>query len=117
MPVLTREQIVKSEDRKTEVVPVPEWGGEVIVKALSSAELDSWEQWIAEHRVGQHVCPNVRASLVVRAVVDENGNRVFGDGEVEVLGSKSGAAVDRIYAVASRLAARTIEDLEKLKKG
>jgi len=116
MAVLSREQIVKADDRRTEVVPVPEWGGEVIVRALSSEELDSWEQWIVDNRVGENTCPNLRASLVARSVVDESGNRVFGDGEVEVLGRKSGAAVDRIFAVAQRLTARSEEDIERLKK-
>ena len=113
---LTREQILSVDDRRTETVSIPEWKGEVIVKALSSEELDSWEQWLADQRVGENICPNVRASLVVRSVVDDKGERVFGDGEVEVLGRKSGAAVDRIFAVASRLSARTPEDIEQLKK-
>jgi hypothetical protein len=118
MAVLSREAIIKSDDRQKEVVSVPEWGGDVIVRAMSSEELDSWEQWAVDQRQrwGDNICPNLRASLCVRCIVDEKGERVFGDGEVEILGRKSGAALDRIYAVAARLSGRTKQDFDELKK-
>lgn len=117
--ILDRAAILAAQDRKTEVVNVPEWGGgDVIVKAMSSAERDSWESWCTEQRErwGKYAVPNIRASLVVRSLVDEKGERVFGDSEVELLGEKSGAALDRIFAVAGRLSKITEKDVEELKK-
>lgn len=116
--ILDRDAILKSDDRKTETVHVPEWGGDVLVKAMSSAERDSWEGWCTELREkwGRFGVPNIRASVAVRSVVDEKGERLFGDGEVEILGDKSGAALDRIFAVAGRLSKITERDVEELKK-
>ena len=38
MALLTREDILNYNDIKTEIVPVPEWGGEVKVKGLTAAK-------------------------------------------------------------------------------
>ena len=43
MGVLTREQILKADDMTTERVPVPEWGGEVLVKSLTGRQRDEFE--------------------------------------------------------------------------
>ena len=36
--MLTRKQILECADIPTEIVKVPEWGGEVLVKGLTGAE-------------------------------------------------------------------------------
>jgi hypothetical protein len=59
---------------------------------------------------------NVRAKLVVRSVVDEDGNRVFRDQDAPALGEKSAAVLDKLYDVASRLSKVTQEDVEELAK-
>lgn len=116
--LLDRDKILSVDDRVTETVDVPEWGGSVIVMRLSSTERDSWENWCAELREkwGRFGVQNIRASLAVRSIVDEKGERLFGDGEVEILGRKSGAALDRIFAVAGRISRITDRDVDELKK-
>ncbi len=39
---LTGEEILGADDLPTEVVPVPEWDGTVIVRTLTGAERDHW---------------------------------------------------------------------------
>jgi hypothetical protein len=46
--------------------------------------------------------------------VDDDGNRVFGDNDIEVLGGKSAAALNRLFAVASRLSGLSGSDVEEL---
>ena len=46
--MLTKEQILESDDLKTEVVDVPEWGGEVTIRIMSGTERDAFEQALYE---------------------------------------------------------------------
>ena len=120
MGLLTREEIQEVEDLQQEEVPVPEWGGSVIVQGLSAKERDIFEQSIVlldesgkDYRTDMQ---NLRAKLVARTVVDEDGNRLFSEDDIAWLGEKNGAAIDRIFAVAQRLSGLAEADVEDLVK-
>lgn len=113
---LSRDEILKADDIKTEVVEVPEWGGTVLVRGLTGRERDSFEASIMERR-GKQLVPNVanvRAKLACRCIIDENGRRVFSDQDADELGEKNASAMNRVYDVASRLSGMTDDDLEEL---
>jgi hypothetical protein len=55
---------------------------------------------------------NVRAKVVTRCVVGDDGNRLFTDSDVVALGGKSAAALERVYAVAARLSGLSDDDQE-----
>lgn len=113
---LSRDDILKAEDIVTEEIEVPEWGGTVTVRGLTGRERDEFEAGIMERR-GRRMIPNVanvRAKLVVRCCVDDEGNRLFKDADAEALGDKSAGATNRIYEVAARLSGMTDEDIEEL---
>ena len=116
--VLDREAILGADDLATESLDVPEWGGVVQVRELTSEERDAYEASCLEGSgSNQRVrLDNIRAKLVVRSLVDEDGNRVFTDADAGALGKKSAAAMDRIFAVAQRLSKITAEDVEELAK-
>ncbi len=59
---------------------------------------------------------NIRARLVALTTIDEAGNRLFDDGDVEALGAKSAAALARVFTVAQRLNALSGSDVEELEK-
>lgn len=44
--LLTREQILKAQDRTYKDVSCPEWGGKVRIQSLSGAERDQFEESI-----------------------------------------------------------------------
>lgn len=112
---LTREAILSAVDTQRERVDVKEWGGYVFVRQLLAFERDNWEMEIYNAR--QKNTPiNVRASLVVRCVVDDEGNRLFSDADAEAVGKKCGLAVDRVYEVASRLNLLSQSDKDELEK-
>jgi hypothetical protein len=118
MGFLTKEQIQKADDLKTAAVPVPEWGGEVLVRGLTGAERDAFEAEIAERR-GKKVqfnLRNFRAKLVVRTVVDEKGKRLFTDQDVKWLGDKSAQALSRVFDKAAELSGLSEDDIEELTK-
>jgi hypothetical protein len=115
--LLGRDEILNAQDQQHKDVDVPEWGGTVRVKALSGTERDAYEQSLLSG-VGKTTrvdMSNVRAKLASRTMVDKNGELLFTLRDVERLGKKSAAALDRVYEVACHLAKITKEDIEDLK--
>lgn len=111
---LNRDAILAAEDLRTETVQVPEWGGEVKVRSLMGFERDQFEASLFED--GQKTASNVRAKLICACTVDDQGDRLFAPADLEALGKKSAAALDRVFTVAqrlNRLARRDVEDLAK----
>ena len=115
---LGRDAILKASALKTEDVPVPEWGGSVLVRELRGRERDEWEASLAVQR-GKTMVPdvaNMRAKLVARTVVGEDGEPLFSQQDVAALGELSAAALDRVFEVASRLSALNPADVEDMGK-
>lgn len=114
--VLNRETILSAQDVVYEEVEVPEWGGKVRVKALSGKERDEYESSLVSSR-GKDMQVNLlnaRAKLLCLCIVDENNNRLFSNADVEKLGEKSAAALDRIFKVAQKLSGLGEEDIKTL---
>lgn len=118
MGLLGRNDILGFDDIKTEDVSVPEWGGVVRVKAMNGFERDAFEGSLVETRGKMQVVKmdNVRAKLVAKTVIDENGDLIFTVGDIEALGRKSAAALDRVFSVAQRLSKISDTDVEELIK-
>ena len=117
MTLLTREAILGASDIKTQTVDVPEWGGTVLVGAMNGQARDEWEQSLITRAGGKSEpnLANVRARLVAATVVDESGQRIFSAADVQALGNKSSAALERVCKVAQRLNGLGDADLEELK--
>ncbi len=116
MALLTRDEILGADDIKTEIIEVPEWGGEVKVKALTGAQRDRFEQNSVEGK-GKDTkvnLTNIRARLVAASVVDDNNKPIFQDSDVKQLGAKSAVALNRVFEVAQRLSGLTEEDVKEL---
>lgn len=118
MGTLTRDLILAADDLKTEKVSVPEWGGEVNVRAMCGAERDAFEQslFVGDGDGRKFSAENVRAKLLVRCIVDDNGARVFKDEDAAVLGQRNAGALDRVYSVAQRLSGIGKGDLDSAVK-
>jgi len=120
MTTLKRDDILKVQDIQTELVHVPEWGGDVYVKGLDGTERDLFEASFVENRGKGNTrikLENIRAKLVALTACDENGERLFASKDAEALGKKSAAALQRVFEVAQRLSGLTPDDVEELKKG
>lgn len=103
MPVLSKDQILAAEDLHTEVVPVPEWGGDVIVSEMSAADSERWlmEAYDEEGKPVRRENPTIK--LAARCIVDESGARVFSEEDVSALAEKSSKAIGRVFRAAVRL--------------
>jgi hypothetical protein len=116
--MLTKEQILQAKDLPTETVFVPEWGGEVIVRTMSGTERDAFEKSIMDMS-GKDAAvnlSNIRAKLCAKVLVDEKGERMFNDREIDLLGKKSASALDKIFFVAQRLNGLSDKDVKDLAK-
>lgn len=119
MQHLTRDQILQASDIKTEVVDVPEWGGAVTVRGLTGRQRDDFEQQLTEQKNGKSRInmQNARARMVQISVVEpDTGALLFTREDVAALGTKSAAALQRVFDVASRLSGLSDSDMEELVK-
>lgn len=120
--LLTRDQILEADDRITEDVDVPEWGGTVRIRSLAGVERDQYEagitsvRWEGTKPSVQSNTQNIRARLVAMTAIDEDGKSVFSEKDVLILGQKSAAALERCFKVAQRLSGLSDEDVEALKE-
>jgi hypothetical protein len=115
--LLTADQIFAADDQTKKRVEVPEWGGDVLVRALTGTERDSYEASMSVQR-GDRFEPNpvgARARLVVRAAINANGDRLFQDNQADELGNKNGAVLDRLWdaiAELSGMTSKSVKDAE-----
>ena len=92
---LTREEVLNADDRPIEKVSVPEWGGHVNIRVLGGADRDLFE---AAAHAGNN--KNLRARIAAKCICDDEGKHVFTEQDIIRLGTKSGIALDRVFAAA-----------------
>lgn len=116
MALLSKDQILQADDRRYEVVPVPEWGGEVRLRSLTGSERDEYESGLVQQVGGKQTmnARNARAKLIALCAVDEQGLPLFSKADVIKLGSKNSAALQRVFDVACRMNGFTDEDVKDL---
>ncbi len=107
--------IIQVLDLQVEMVTVPEWDAAVYVRGITAAERDRYES--GSYTVAGKVdLSSARSRLCAMAICDEKGNRLLTDADASALAIKSGAAMDRIFAVAQRLGGVGAEAVEKAEK-
>ena len=114
---LNKAEILAIDDLKYEDIEIPEWGGAwVRVRSLNASERDHFESSTIV-RNGRKVSTNlenIRARLCLLCLIDEEGNRLFDEGDTFPLGGKSASALDRIFTVAQKLNGLRDSDVEEL---
>jgi sporulation-control protein spo0M len=117
MPLLTRDQIAKT-TLKAELVPVPEWGGEVYVRVMSGTESDAFLDLLYDHETahGNTRLPHLKAVLACLTVCDAQGTRLFSLEDLELVCGLDSAALNRIFEVARRLNGLNPDSEEALTK-
>lgn len=102
---LTREQILAAQtERRPTRLEVPEWGGEVYIRVLTFADQVALQDSIPAERMPIHV--------LMHTVVDENGQRIFGDEDAEQLMTFEFPVILRIFAEAAKLNGLSTAELE-----
>jgi hypothetical protein len=116
----SKDEIFGVKDDLFDDVVVPEWGNKKVrIKALSASDRDRYESSLAKLDKNGNMVPdlvNQRARLVALSVVDENGNRLFGDSEVLKLGTKNAKSLGRIYEASAKLSGLGNEGVDEAEK-
>jgi len=115
MTMLTREQILDADDKKTKTVSVPEWGGDVMVSTMTGFARDRFESAVVGAKGGINTV-NIRAKLVAATVVSDTGELIFSEKDITKLGQKSAAGLDRVFTAAQELNKFSDDDVEDLAK-
>lgn len=117
--LLTRDEIFGFDDIPTEEVIVPEWGNrKVLVCGLTAAGKNAYQASLIEIKgKNQKVrMENATAKLLVRTVVNRQRQPLFTETDIERLGSKSAAALERLAQAANRLSGMDKEETEEILK-
>lgn len=117
--LLSKDEILGMDDIPTEEVVVPEWKNrKVLVCGLTGAGKNAYEASLVEIKGNSRKVrlENATAKLLVRTIVNRQRQTVFNETDIERLGTKSAAALERLSAVALRLSAMRQEDVEALVK-
>jgi len=113
MAILNKDDILDSIDSKTITLEVPEWGGQVLVSTMSGFARDRFEASMVGKQGGANLV-NIRAKLAAATLVDEDGKLMFSESDIEKLGKKSCAALDRVFEASQKLNRLFDADIEDL---
>jgi hypothetical protein len=109
--MLTKEQIL-SRPRITQVVPVPEWGGEVRLQVMGGKDLMDYEAGANDDATVLDRCSRILAFTLV----DEAGQLLFTEADIAALYEKEGKVVTRLGHLATQLNRLRLQDLEDAEK-
>jgi hypothetical protein len=96
--MLTRDEILAASDLAVEELTVKAWGGKVRIRAMNGEDREAFE--IADHKANRK---HHAARVVAYCVVDDAGNRIFSDADIDALAKKNGDALLDIVVRAKRL--------------
>jgi hypothetical protein len=95
-----RAKILSMDDRKTEVVHVPEWGVDIHVYSMTARDKTALQKHILKY---EELPDDYFARIVYMCACDESGTRIFTEKDIAELQDKSATAVSRIAEVAMSL--------------
>ncbi len=99
MSKLNKSQILGVDTLRTMEIEVPEWNGTIAVRELTGAKRDIYEGIMLRsvNSAGNVTSlKGLRAKLIVMSVIDDEGNLMFTDKDLDAITSKSGYVIDRI---------------------
>lgn len=108
MAALTRDLVLAASDQKSQVIEVPEWGGSVTLRTLSGADQ------FKVYRCASDVDPVI--VTLAYAILGDDGQRLFGDGDFDMLANKSGRVLSRLSSALNGMISDDEKDLDSAKK-
>ena len=119
---LSRDDILDAKDIKIEKVEAPEWGGHTFVKGMTGKGRGRFDTAVvAERGIDKELnMENMRAILLSQTLCNEDGVLLFSAKDIDKLGDKSSAPLQRAFEVAQRLSGigkdaikEAVEELEE----
>ncbi len=100
---LSKDAILKAEDRPIECFDVPEWGGEVLLRKWSAADTMAFEDVTTQEGEASRTA---FAFAIYLSVVGDDGQRLFDESDVPALMQKGAKPLQRVF--------RKIRDMNRL---
>lgn len=111
-----RDRIFNVNDIKTEIVDVPEWNVQVMIKGLTAGERAKVMAG-AFDREGNVLLDRVYPELLIACVMDPKTQEpIFTKDDKSMVLQKSGAVVERLAQIAARMAGLGAESLKSAEK-
>ncbi len=107
--LLTKEQV---HDVESKVIDVPEWGGEVKIRAMPTCDRIEFEKKQAACKTELESIVN----LLIYTIVDDNNKRIFSDDDFNLLAEKSAKVLVKLFEVAIDLNTLTNAKMEEKAK-
>ena len=99
-----RDKILAATDIPSEVVRIPEWDVDILVKGMSAGDRLHLQKVSYDQTTGQVHMEKMYPDIVVSCCFDpESGDAIFTDADKDAILSKSSAAVEKIAEVGLRL--------------
>lgn len=117
--LLSKDEILGMDDIPMEEVTVPEWKGRtVLVCGLTAAAKNAYQASLLEIKGSSRKVKmeNATAKLLVRTLVNRQRQPLFTESDIERLGTKSAAALERLAEVANRLSGMNEQENAELVK-
>jgi hypothetical protein len=96
------------------VLHVPEWGDDVLLRRPTANDRDAWELYCQEHATRPKSV--WRAKLAAMLLCDADNRLLFTQAQVEKLGEKSAAALNRIWEKGLEMMRITKEEIYEIEK-
>lgn len=108
-----KHKILAVDDTQLEKIVVPEWDAEVYIRVLTGTDRVYFENAIDDKGKDRK---NIMAVLCALSIVDDRGNRLFSNEDVDALSKKSSKALARIAKAALSLNLLTTGAVEAAKQ-
>ncbi len=112
-------EIFAIDDIKQEDTYIPEWDTWILIRGLTGAGRDRYEESIMQGKGANQTINaiNARAKLVRLTAINPDGTLMFEPAHVAELGKKSAAVLQRLFDVARRLSGLSDDDMDELTEG
>lgn len=110
--LLNKQQIFGCQDVTSKIVNMPEWGGDVKIRAMSIGDQIDFERLNKKCKD----TANIICNTLLYCCIDDDGNRLFSEEDLKALEKKSFRAIERLFNACLDLNSLNEKDLEKQAK-
>ena len=120
--MLTREQILATDNFEIEVMDVPGWGGKIRLRTMSGTARDKFDSQCVRQSVGDKSVDmaGLRTLLLTLCIVGEDNKPMFDKKDIQALNDLDSRAVRDVYEKVSKingLGEEATEEAEKNSEG
>lgn len=84
--LLTAEQILSTK-LNTKIIGIPRLGGKVRIQEMTGAQRAELDMIAAEAKTPKEAYKETKAWIIIMSLVDEQGNRIFDDSQIDAIKS------------------------------